>query len=180
MKYFWSMFALLCLGTACVKNTCPAFPEEDLKWIPYHPHQTYAFAYLDDTVTYTVQSAFASEEVSFSGENDPEFCILEAGYTARSATGFLIQERLSFDLGDPACYTKFVNLPTFKYRLEDGFLQHQISVRFVGDTTLNGIFYSGVYAIRKERPGGIHGFLKSPHTGIIAYEKGAKTYVLVP
>jgi len=75
---------ILFLLTGCFGETnCPAFPENRLSWIPYQPDSIIRYTDETDTVDFTIEETFKSNNYSFRSNCD---CLCEANASFRTKT----------------------------------------------------------------------------------------------
>ena len=159
----------LCLLTSACKNTCEGFPEDELKWIPFEVNKNIKYSYNESTLDFTVKDVFYSKKSKFSGEPFPEACTPTAWYQTDTSDSISIYEKVEMISAYPYMTTSFSSNSVFYYELRDGYYFNSISVRYIGDTTLNGTVFNEVFEVSKDSQNEINWLIKTEDIGIISF-----------
>jgi hypothetical protein len=176
MRYILGLLILSLFVAAC-KNTCESFPEKELKWVPFEVNEKIKYSYDGNNLEFTVKDNFFSPGGKYGGEPFPEACTPTAWYQTNELDSISIYEKVELMFSDPSMTTSFSANNTFNYELRDGYSFNSVSVRLIGDTTINGIQLNEAFKIEKDSQNGINWFIKAANRGIISFGEKDSTKV---
>jgi len=176
MKHFgliiYGIFIIVLISSC--KYTCPGFPDEDLKWIPYNINDTLRYSDSKDTVYFIVNDFQKSEPSSFRGFAMDVECDFEGHYytTKSSLYDYEIKDIYSTNNRTKIKIQITETGGEFVFPYYEDYSNDSIKIRHVADSLINGIDHKDIYVIQKDTikiTPRISRVIKSSEKGVIEF-----------
>jgi len=166
-----SGFLILISLNSC-KYTCPGFPDEELKWIPYKLNDTLRYSDSKDTIYLVVNEFYKSGPTSFRGLAMDYWCDFNGHYYTSKSSLYDYQIKDSFSSLNDSRIQITQQGDVFEFPHYSNYSNDSIKVIYFADSIIKNTDFKEIFVLQKDtikQNPRISRVIKSSDKGIIEF-----------